>query len=105
MLSLSGNFVTITHIPEQGMTVKPFGTWLARVVEIDSAANDGLGRIVVRHLLDAADVNNVDGRDRKGHFIVVDIDLEADTYSVDYNDEVVGKTLFFEMTLLAIIRP
>ncbi len=103
--ALSQDFVTVMHIPEQGMVVSPFGTWPMKVLEVDSSANDGTGRIVVQHLLKASDAGNINGEDAKGTFIVVDVDLEADTYTVDYNREVVGKTLFFEMRLLSISRP
>ncbi len=103
--SLSQHFVTIMHVPEQGMTVSPFGSWPARVLEVDSSANGGLGKVVVQHLLGIADVNNVGGEDDKGPFRVTGLDLEAGTYTVDYNREVVGKTLFFEITLLTITRP
>ncbi len=102
--TLSQDFVTIMHLPEQGMTIRPYGAWEARVLQVDSSANAGLGRVVVRHLLDVSDVNTVKATDGGGTFRVIAVDVAAGTYTVDYNREVVGKTLYFWLNLLVIVR-
>ncbi len=102
--SLSANFVTIMHIPETGMTVTAFGAWPAIVESVDSSANGGQGLVSVRHLLDETHIGNVGGEDEEGAFRVVSVNQGAGTYTVDYNREVVGQTLFFEITVLRITR-
>ncbi|MFQ5838034.1 MAG: FKBP-type peptidyl-prolyl cis-trans isomerase [Thermoplasmata archaeon] len=104
VMTLQPDFVTIMHLPEQGMIVKPYGTWEAKVVEVDSSANEGAGRIAVRHLLDRGHIDNVQGEDDGGTFRVVDVDLVNGTYTVDYNREVVGRTLIFQVELLKLTR-
>jgi FKBP-type peptidyl-prolyl cis-trans isomerase 2 len=104
VITLEEDFVTLMHLPEQGMVIRPYGAWEAKVVEVDSSANEGLGRIAVLHLLDEDHVNAVQAEDERGTFRVVDVDLEKGTYTVDYNREVVGRTLFFRVWLLEITR-
>ncbi len=104
VLSLANDFVTFLHVPEAGSTANPFGGWLAEVMDVDSGANGGVGAIVVRHLLDPASANNVRGSDGRGAFRVVEVNPAEGTYTVDYNPEVVGQTLFFELTVVRITR-
>ena len=96
---ISEDVVTIRHSPRLGETVQVAGRWQAQIVAIDDAANAGKGAITVLHLLTPADVNAFVAQDARGNFIVVALDPEAGTYSIDYNQEVVGKTLVFELTL------
>lgn len=102
--SVSTNFATIMHVPEEGMLVRPYGAWEARVESVDTSANGGQGLIRVRHLLDVSQIDNVGAEDEGGTFRVVAVAQGAGTYTVDYNREVVGQTLFFEVTVLQITR-
>lgn len=104
VLEVSGSFVTLMHLPEPGFTFPIHGAWTARVVLVDSGADGGRGLVVVRHLLDAGHVDRVQAEDDRGTFRIVAVDREAGTYTVDYNREVVGKTLIFQVTLLGIDR-
>ncbi len=101
---LSINFVTVMHIPDPGMIVKPYDAWEARVEGVDTSANGGLGLVSVRHLLDQSHVDNVGAEDEDGRFRVIAVNQEAGTYTVDYNRETVGRTLFFEVTVVTIDR-
>jgi len=96
---VSEDVVTIRHSPRLGETVRVAGRWDAQVVTIDDAVNGGKGAITVQHLLTPSDVNAFVAEDDRGNFIVVALDPVAGTYTVDYNAEVVGKTLVFELTL------
>ncbi|MBI4416827.1 MAG: FKBP-type peptidyl-prolyl cis-trans isomerase [Euryarchaeota archaeon] len=96
---VSGEAVTIRNSPAPGEIVTVAGKWSARIVSIDDAANEGAGEITVHHLLAARDVGGFVAEDLKGNFIVVALDPVAGTYTVDYNREVVGRTLAFEVTL------
>jgi len=96
---VSEDIVTIRHSPRLGEMVRVAGRWQAQVVAIDDAANSGSGAITVHHLLTPSDVNAFVAEDDRGNFIVVALDPLAGTYTVDYNAEVVGETLVFELTL------
>jgi len=96
---VSEDIVTVRHSPRLGETVQVGGRWQAQIVAIDDAANAGKGAITVLHLLTPADVNAFVAQDVRGNFIVVALDPVVGTYTVDYNQEVVGKTLVFELTL------
>jgi FKBP-type peptidyl-prolyl cis-trans isomerase 2 len=96
---VAGNIVTTRNSPHLGEIVQVAGRWQAQVVAIDDAANGGKGAITVQHLLTAADVRAFVAEDDRGNFIVVALDESAGTYTVDYNAEVVGRTLLFEVTL------
>ncbi len=99
---VAGDLVTIRHSPGLQQVVRVAGRWNAQILSIDDAENEGAGAIRVRHLLARADVNAFVARDSQGDFIVIALDSTAGTYTVNYNNEVIGKTLAFEITLKAL---
>lgn len=99
---VSGDLVTIRNSPDIGQTVRVGNRWDARVVSIDDGASGGKGVIRLQHLLTAQDVNAFVAGDAGGNFIVVALDGALGTYTVDYNPEVVGKTLGFEIAVKAL---
>lgn len=99
---VSGTIVTIRHSPSVGQVVTVAGQWRAQVVSIDDAADEGRGVIRVRHLLTSLDVNGFVAQDREGNFQIVALDPVAETFTVDYNNAVVGKTLVFQITLASL---
>jgi FKBP-type peptidyl-prolyl cis-trans isomerase 2 len=104
VVEASEDFVTVMHLPQEGFVLSVLQAWDARVLEVDTSANAGLGRIVVSHLLDTRHVNNVKAEDDQGTFRIVSVNPGAGTYTVDYNDEVVGQTLIFRIELVSIDR-
>ena len=104
VVEASDDFVTVMHLPEEGFVLPVLEAWDARVLVVDTSANAGLGRIVVMHLLDSRHIDNVKAEDDQGTFRIVDVNPGAETYTVDYNEEVVGQTLIFRMELLSIDR-
>lgn len=105
-VSVSGSIITVTNSPIPGQTVHPYGRWDAKVNSIDDGADSGIGRIVVHHLLDAAAVDRVGQQATSGAvvFVVTAVDPAAGTYTLNYNNPVKGRTLIFEVTMLAITR-
>lgn len=103
-VAVDNNIVTITHSPWIGQIVRPYREWATTVVGIDDTANGGVGIVYVRHGLDPAAAGNIQAADDGGAFIVTDVDPVAGTYTVDYNREVVGKTLVFVITVIAITK-
>ncbi len=79
--------------------------WYAEVVSVDSAAAGGNGIIEIRNLLTSADAGMVEGYDlSKGLTFYVDmVDESAGTFRMNYNNELLGKTLYFTVTLVDII--
>ncbi len=116
---VSGGFVTIKSQPTLGESVYPYGNpnaasdaagWEIKVVGYDTAADDGVGRITISHLVTATDVYNVKGTDSSGNAIIVwSFDDVNQTFQVHrsskdagYNAEVAGRTLFFEVTIVKV---
>lgn len=105
VFDISGDQVTILNQPELDMIISPYKEWDSKVTEIDSGANGGEGLIRVVNLLQESDENNILSSDAIGDYILIDVDLEEGTYTVDYNREVVGKTLIFFITIVEITKP
>ncbi|MBI5001527.1 MAG: FKBP-type peptidyl-prolyl cis-trans isomerase [Euryarchaeota archaeon] len=108
---------TVQYVDPQGMvTVKnepfigeafPFGEglWKGKVISIDESANGGGGIIIIEHQLSQSDVGKITGSDsEKGPYIITGVDKAAGTFTIDFNREVVGKTLTFQITVLSITK-
>ncbi len=123
VMSVEGNRVYLKNEPIQGELYNAYkqegAGWRSRVVSIDSTAAQGAGEIVLEHIVERGtvvdffhigwhnkDIAQVDGirmdagqsHDNRG--IVVDV--SGDTITVDFNEEVAGKTLQFRVTVLEI---
>lgn len=103
-VSVADTVVTVTNSPSPGQIVRPYGAWDAKVVSIDDAANGGLGAILVHHLLDSTMVDRVGLKDASGKvvFTVTSVNLDAGTYTLNYNDPTKGRVLIFQITMVAI---
>ena len=100
--SSSGD-ILMKNEPMVGEIIQLYYGWSSRVVSVDSAANQGTGEIVVKHLLYPEDEGNIMSADQYGPFLITDVDLTAGTMTLDYNREVVGKTLTFKITIVSIV--
>jgi len=103
-VTVVNNVVTVANSPQVGQILTPYNKWEARVVSIDSGANNGDGSIGVQHLLTPEDAGNIIVSEPGGTFIITKVDLEAGTYTADFNKEVVGKTLIFQVTLVKLTK-
>ena len=104
-VSVSGSVVTVTNSPTPGQILHPYNAWEARVDSIDDAANGGVGAILVRHDLDASSVDRIGFRNGNAVlFTVTAVDLVAGTYTLDYNNPTMGRTLIFEVTMIRVTR-
>jgi FKBP-type peptidyl-prolyl cis-trans isomerase 2 len=104
VVEVAGSVVVVTNSPGIADVVQPYGAWEAEVVAIDDTANGGVGEILVRHRLDASDENRIGGETDEGEFYLSDVDLTAGMYTMNFNREVVGRTLVFRVTLVTISR-
>lgn len=103
-VSVAGTIVTVTNSPTVRQVVRPYDRWDARVVSIDDPANGGEGVVRVRHLLDESMEDRVGWREGDESFYLSDVDSGAGTYTLNYNTEVVGRTLVFIVKMLGIFR-
>jgi len=118
IVDVSGGMVTYRHEPQVGQVLMPFGDpedaddpegWFCVVEGYDIAADDGVGRVTVRHLISPEDVYYVKGVNEDGkQFILWDYDESQGTFTIHmsdsetgYNSEVSGRTLFFEVTIVS----
>ncbi len=118
---ISFGLVTFKHFPTVGETVYPFGDptddddpqgWGCVVESFDSDADDGAGEIVVRHDVGPGDVYAVKGETHDGDaFVISSFDDENDTFEIHksdpqigYNGEVAGRALFFEVSIISVIK-
>jgi len=116
---IDGDNITIRNMPDNGSTINVFG-WETKIVEIKSE----YGRILLQHnpagnitigkektefiMIDNEALNYVILQINTGNSSVSDIGIvssvDTDTFTIDYNPEVVGKTLIFEVTIISISR-
>ncbi|MCK5024317.1 MAG: FKBP-type peptidyl-prolyl cis-trans isomerase [Thermoplasmata archaeon] len=100
--SISGD-ILMKNEPMVGEVIQIYDAWDSIVISVDSSANQGIGEIIVKHLLYSEDGGNIAGFDSNGPFLITDVDPTAGTVTIDYNREVVGKTLVFKITIVSIV--
>jgi len=103
-VSVSNNVVLVTNSPYLGERLRPYQAWRAHVAAIDDAANNGTGVIYVQHDLRPEDGGTILAKDGGQQFTVDSVDLAKGVYVANYNREVVGRTLVFDLTVVAIVR-
>jgi len=99
---VAGDSITTRGSPTIGQVVTVAGKWRATVVSIDDSANQGLGAIRVRHALTTEDVRRFVAVDTTGNFVIDEVDPVAGTFTTNYNNEVVGRPLEFQITLVTL---
>lgn len=104
-VSVANGIVTITNSPVPGQLLNVYGKWPATVMGIDDSANNGTGAISIQNRLDASTVDAIGGTSPDGKtFYISAVDTTAGTYTLNFNREVVGRTLVFQVTVLQIVR-
>lgn len=105
VVSVAGDIVTVTSNPVPGEIVRPYGAWNARVTCVDDAGSGCAGQILVRHVLDSTSVDRIGAKLTDGReFYISSVDLGAGTYTLNFNRQVVGRTLVFQVTMVSIAR-
>jgi FKBP-type peptidyl-prolyl cis-trans isomerase 2 len=113
VLSANSSFVSVENLPTVGETSSPAG-WPLEVSSISSTAN-GTGDITLVNELNPAQAGTILGTDflgtgpctsqAHGQFIVTAIDPVHGTYTEDFNTEVTGQTLIFQVTIVDLYEP
>ena len=102
-VSVLGNVVEVTNSPYPGEAIRPYGAWNATVLSIDDTANNGTGIITIQNHLDPSMVDVLGGKTPDGQvFYLSTVDLAAGTYTLNFNKQVVGRTLVFQITVVSI---
>lgn len=110
VLSSNSSFVTVENLPSVGWTASPAG-WPVEVTNV-TASPAGVGAITLTNLLSPDQAGHIVGKDYLGNgpcsrgagysFIVSSVDLATGTFTEDFNQEVVGNTLIFDVTVVDI---
>ncbi len=96
--------VTVTNSPYPGEAVRPYKAWDADVLSINDTANNGIGAITVVNHLDPSMVDKIGGTAPGGKtFYLSAVDPLAGTYTLNFNKQVVGRTLVFQITLVRLV--
>jgi len=119
VVSVSGGYVTVKSQPNVGESTYPYGNpnlltdpsgWEVRVVGYDPAADGGIGRITIQHMIGPEDVYYVKGTDLGGNTVIVwgydavngTFQIHRSQKSTGYNAELAGRPLFFEVTIISV---
>ncbi len=104
MVAVQGGLVTITNSPYPGEAIRPYNAWDATILSVDDTADNGTGLITIQHHLDPSQVDKLGGTAPAGQiFYLSDVNLSLGKYTMDFNHQVVGRTLVFQVTLVRII--
>jgi len=103
-VSVAGDVVTVANSPAPGQIVRPYDAWDATVVSLDDAANGGEGLILVEHNLDPTMTDRVGAKYVGESFYLWQVDLAGGTFTLNWNSQVIGRTLTFRVELIQIIR-
>lgn len=103
-VTILNGLVTATNSPYPGELVHPYRAWDAAVLSIDDTANNGTGVITIQNHLDSTMIDKVGAKAPNGQtFYLSAVDEVAGTYTLDFNKQVVGRTLVFQMTLVRLV--
>ncbi len=103
--SVVQNTVVVTNSPYPSEVIHPYGAWTAVVLSVDDTANNGTGVITIQNHLDPSQVDRLGGKSpTAGTFYLSAVDLVAGTYTLDFNKQVVGRTLVFQVTLVTLSK-
>jgi len=104
VLSVNSTTVVVGLMPALGTTTDPYG-WTMVVTNLTSH------QITLQSQLTPSSVGNVVGSISNGtvcsssKFVLWAVDLAAGTFTMNYNKEVVGETLVFDVTIVSILPP
>jgi FKBP-type peptidyl-prolyl cis-trans isomerase 2 len=102
-VSILNGFVNVTNSPYPSEVIHPYKAWTAVVLSVDDAANNGTGLITIQNQLDPSQVDRVGGTDPSGQtFYLSAVDPVGGTYTLNFNKQVVGRTLVFQVTLVSL---
>lgn len=118
VVDISSSMITLKNEPTIGQVVHPFGNpsltpstgWPVVVQAFDPTANDGNGKITIRHDISSSDVYFKKGTDVDGStFILTGVNATNGTFTIGkndsnsgYNSELTGRQLIFEVWIVKV---
>lgn len=103
ILNQNSTSVVVEYLPQVGQIVTPYG-WPVLVTEVSSTAS-GTGSVTIENELTSQSVGLFKGTDwANGQpFFLSGVNTQAGTYTLDYNQQVVGNTLIFQISVYRIL--
>lgn len=102
-VSVLNGQVSITNSPYPGQVIHPYRAWTANVTGIDDSANSGTGLITISNRLDPSMVDKIGAKAPNGKtFYLSAVDPVAEKYTLNFNKQVDGRTLVFQITLVQL---
>lgn len=106
VFSVNSTAVVVIDQPTVGETIHPLD-WPDTILSVNSGSGPN-GTITFRNDLTPQSVGAVTGTDWQNAgntYYLTDVDPTAGTYTLDFNTEVTGNTLIFEITIVDILPP
>jgi FKBP-type peptidyl-prolyl cis-trans isomerase 2 len=106
VFSVNSTAVVLLYQPTVGETIHPLD-WTDTVLSVSSAQGQN-GNITYVNDLVPQSVGHVTGSDwlnGGSTYYLTDVDPAAGTYTLDFNTEVTGNTLIFDITIVNILPP
>ncbi len=106
ILSVNSTAVVLEYTPNVGEHISPLG-WTDVVTGVSNTVSPTGLITYVNDLvpLDVGQVQGVDWQQGGGQFYLTNVNPAAGTYTLDFNTEVTGNTLIFEITVIDILPP
>jgi hypothetical protein len=95
--------VVVLYEPQVGQVFHPYG-WPVMVTNVSSVGATN-GTVTITNELTSQDIGKWKATNwvNSEQFYLSDVNTEAGTYTVDYNEEVAGNTLIFTITVVSIV--
>ncbi len=105
ILSENSTAIVVEYLPTVGQVVHPYG-WPILITNV-SNTNSPTGTITFQNELTSQDVGKWKGTDWANNqpFFLSAVNVQAGTYTLDFNQEVQGNTLIFQITVFQILPP
>ena len=106
VLSVNSSAVVVNHLPTQGETTR-FGAWNITVTNLTTTTitvqNQITGANYGGFLGNFASARTCAGQS-EGHYLISAVNVNAGTYTINWNSEVTGQTLIFRVTIVDIFK-
>ncbi|MGC8580747.1 MAG: FKBP-type peptidyl-prolyl cis-trans isomerase [Thermoplasmata archaeon] len=101
IMSVNSSYISVLFTPYIGEIINPYHAWNMEVIGITS--NSSGTTIMLKNLVTPSMIGNIMGKDFSGNsFILYGINYSNSTYTVNYNKQVVGVDLTFDVTVVSI---
>jgi hypothetical protein len=106
VLSVNATSVVVNHLPTLGETTR-FGAWNITVTNITSTTISVLNLITPSnygHVLGSFSTAKTCRGQSESHYLISAVNLNAGTFTINWNSEVTGQTLIFRVTIVDIFK-